>query len=406
MLISPCSYLIVDYERSNFSISQCVFQQGLQQNLVSIPSANTTTTGSTGKSTASSNHTTIIAIVVAVVVFLLSIVGAIVLFFGLRNRTRKRKEAEEKAAAAKEAEEKAERIRLGFDKAEVGAGEDHALYEMAGSAITDLRVEAEGQVYPDFVKEEKAALADMAGTHELTGSRGNIAELGDQKRLVHEMYDPSVTPVELPADVPRELPGSIPSPRSTRGSRSTPSFYSARQTPPERSTPTSPISSQSAGRRSSRRSGPTSPVSSPSAGQSSPHYSNPTSPLGRPHPLASPVDRRIGRTLQSRSSTLNSLPFAPSPHSGPSSPTDRSAPSSPQSGGIFSPISPVGESSSEERSPVDQRPLVAMLQGLSHPTPSPGGSPRRSQHETWYDGTSHITSQRADKERRRRRNEF
>ena len=404
MLITQCSYLIVDYERNNFSISQCLFQEGSQQKLVGIPSANTTTTGSAApKPAKSSSHTTVISIVLAVVAFVLLVIGAGLLYFWVKRRNRKRRETEERAAAAQEAEEKAERIRLGFDKAEMGTSADHALYEMAGSAVTDLRVEAGGRPYPDWVK-EKSALPDMAGMHELTGGRGNLAELGDQKRIVHEMYDPSAAPVELPADMPKELPAFIPSPRFPRGSRSTPSFYSARQTPQERSTPTSPISSQSAWQRSSRPSAPHSPVSIPSAGQTSPYHSNPTSP--RQYPVASPVDRRMRRTPQSRSSTPNPNPFAPSLQSGPSSPTDRSTASSPRSGVILNPISPIGDSGSEGHSPVEQRPLVAMLHGLPQPSPLAGESPLRSQHEMRSEVVSRIASQRAESERRRRRNEF
>lgn len=404
---SRCRYITVDYERSNFSISQCLFQEGSQQKLVGIPPVNNTAPGSTSNAPASkfSSHTTIIAVVVAVVVFVLLVIAAIWLFFYIKRRNKKRKVAQEKATAAREAEENAERIRLGFEKGEMDTSADHALYEMAGSAVRGLHAGAGGPLHPDWVK-EKAALAHLAGAHELTGNDRTLAELGDRKRTVHEMYDPSAAPVELPADMPGELPGSIPSRRVSRASKSTPSFHSARRPLQERSTPTSPLSSQSAEQRTSRRNTATSPISSPSGGRTSQHHSTSSSPISRPSAVVSPVDRRIGRTPQSRSSALNSQRSAPSSTSGPSSPSDRSVTASPRSGHMFSPISPVDESYSEGRSPFEQRPLVAMLQGLSQPTPSPRGSPRRSQYESRFDMASHITSQRADSERRRRRNEF
>ena len=328
-----------------------------------IPSANSTAAGSGKGTPKSSSHGSIIGIVIAAVVLVVIAVSAVLFFFCIRRRNDKRKEEKEKAAAAKEIEEAAEWVRQGFDKAELGAAADHARYEMAGSGVPGGRAEAEGRPLPAWVK-EKADLAHYTGMHELTGGDVAIAELGDRKRLLHEMYDPSAAPVELPADVPRELPGSIPSPRSPR---SAPSFHTALASPPVRS-------------------GPSSPVSSPSS---------------RP----SPIDRRMGRTPQSRSSTLNSRPFAPSPtsQSGPSSPTDRSMASSPRSPSTFSPISPVGDRGSESRSPTEQIPLVPMSQGLSQPTPSPGDTLRGSQR---HRQSPLISSLRAEDSRRRRRNEF
>lgn len=374
-MLSNCqnSYFIVDYERSNFSISQCLFEEGSQQKLVGIPSVNATATGSGQSSSKAANRGTIVGIAVAAVVLVVVVVSAVVVFCCLRRRRSKQRNKEkEKAAAAKEAEEAeeaAERIRKGFDKAELGDDADHARYEMAGSGPQ-----------PAWVL-EKADLTDYAGKHELTGGDVTIAELSDRKRLVHEMYDPSAAPVELPADMPQELLASIPSPRPPRSSF----FHSARQSP-------------------SFRSGPSSPIS----------------PSDRP----SPIERRMGHTPQSRSSTLKSVPFTPSPtsQSGPSSATDRSMASSHQSPDIFSPISPLGNSSSEGRSPIEQIPLATIPRHSPHSAPSPsstsGGSQRgqRPLHTSSPGGNSRgsprdqqsplISSLRNDDSRRRRRNQF
>lgn len=245
-----CRYFTVDYERGNFSISQCLFQEGSQERLVGIPPVNATITPSAPTEAKSSNRSTIIGIAVAAVVLVAVIIGAVVLVLCIRKRNRKRTDEEEKAAAAEKVEETAERIRQGFDRAELGAAAER--YEMAGSGPQ-----------PAWVK-EKADLAEHPGTHELTGGDVEIAELADPKRPVYEMYDPSAAPVELPAEMPQELIASIP---SSRTRRSPTSFHSARQSPHVRSGPSSPINS----------------------------------PSGRP----SPIDRRLGRTPQSRSSTLN-----------------------------------------------------------------------------------------------------
>lgn len=326
-----------------------------------IPSVNATATPSGPTEAKPSNRGTIIGIAVAAVGLIAIVVGAVVLVLCIRKRNRKRKEEKEKAAAAEEAEETAERIRQGFDKAELGAAADHARYEMAGSGPQ-----------PAWVK-EKADLAEYPETHELTGGDVEIAELAGPKRPVYEMYDPSAAPVELPAEMPREL-ASIPGPESPRSPTSS---HAARQSPHAQLGPSSPISSSSS----------------------------------RP----SPIDRRSGRTPQSRSSTMNSLPYIPSP-------TSHSDPSSPQSPDMFSPISSVGDRGSGGRRPTEQIPLGMTLRHFSPAAPSPSGTPRGSQRSQQSlsisspsggsSGSQHsqhsplISSLRNDDSRRRRRNEF
>jgi len=353
------SYFIVDYERSNFSISQCLFQEGSQEKLVGIPSANATATPSGLTEAKPANRSTIIGIAIAAVVLVAIVVSTVVILLCIRKRNRKRKEEEKTATAAEDTEEAAGRIRNGFDKAELGATTDHARYEMAGSGPQ-----------PVWVK-EKADLAEYPGTYELTGGDVDIAELADRKRPVHEMYDPSAVPVELPAEMPQELMASIPSPPSPR---SPTFFHSARQSPHAHSSHSSPISSASS----------------------------------RP----SPIDRRMGRTPQSRSSTLKSMPSVPSPSS-------QSGPSSTRSHDMFSPISPVDDSGSGLRSATEPIPLATMLRNFSQASPAPSGTPRGSLHSQQSPLTSSpsgssrgsqrsqqsplISSLRNDDSRRRRR---
>ena len=357
------AYLLVDYERNNFSISQCSFQDGESQKLIGIPpvpssnpsnSTNATTPGNTETST---NHSAIvIGGAVGASVLVVAIVISIVGFLLFKRRRAKRREEKAKADLAKAEDEAAERVRLGFDKAELGTA-GHARYEMGGSEIP-------GPSLPPLAKEKADYFDDRTDKHELIASNVQF-ELHEQKGSVYEMYDSSAVPVELPADMPREMPAAFPSRRS---SALTPSFQSARGTPPPHASPFNDPPEQISSR-------------SPVSGRSSGHLS--------------PVDRRMGPTPPTRSSTLRSLPFPPpSPnHSGPSSPTDRSLNASPPSDGIFSPISPI-IGSEDGLSPPSRRPSPSLSQ--SPPLPSPEGSSRSRR-------SPHIAAMRSEDPRRRER---
>ena len=363
------AYLTVDYERSNFSVSQCLFQDGSQQKLISIPPApSSNVTTSTGSKVSSSNHSTVvIGIAVGVSVLAVAVAASVVSFFLIKKRRARRKEQMAKADFAKAEEEAAERVRLGFDKAELGTA-DHARYEMGGS-------DTFGRPLPPLAKEKADFFHDRGDKHELLAGDDEFPELPDQKGPVYEMYDASSTPVELPADMPRELPAAFPSRRS---SAMTPSIRSAHQTPPPGSSDTSPFNDPS---------GHLSPSSSESRRSS-----------GQP----SPIDRRMRRTPPTRSSTLNSTLSAPSSagQSGPSSPTDRSMNASPRSDELLSPISPI-IGSEEGLSPTERTPSPSSPQNPPISTPSPGrsGRGRRSPH------IAAMRSEDSRRRERRRRNE-
>ena len=365
------AYLTVDYERSNFSVSQCLFQDGSQLKLISIPPApSSNITTSTGSKVSSSNHSTIvIGIAVGVSVLAVAVAASVVSFFLMKKRRARRKEEMAKADFAKAEEEAAERVRLGFDKAELGIA-DHARYEMGGS-------DTFGRPLPPLAKEKADFFHDRGDKHELLAGDDEFSELPDRKGPIYEMYDASSTPVELPAEMPRELPAAFPSRRS---SAMTPSIRSAHQTPPPRSSATSPFNDPS---------GHLSPSSSESRRSS-----------GQP----SPIDRRMRRTRTppTRSSTLNSTLSAPSSvgQSGPSSPTDRSMNASPSSDELLSPISPI-IGSEEGLSPTERTPSPSSPQNPPISTPSPGrsGRGRRSPH------IAAMRSEDSRRRERRRRNE-
>ena len=343
----------MDYERNNFSISECTFQDGSAQKLVSIPPlATTDSTLPAGEDSSSNSNTTIIGIAVGVSVLAVIIVACGVSFFLVKRRRARRREEEAKAKAEKADEETAERIKHGFDKVELATA-GHARYEMGGSDVLGPQVEAG---VPPLIKEKADFFDHPAEKHELSAGKVEVAELPDQKGPFYEMYDSSASPVELPADMPGELPTAIPSKRS---SRLKPGLRSARQTPPPPS-----------------NSGPASPFSDPT-GQ--PSASSPTCP-DKPSPITHPT----------RSSTLRSQPFAPSSpsQSSPASPTDRSTQSYPRSEGILSPISPILNSEGG----------LSPTEGIPSPssTPSPGASSRGRR-------SPHIAAMRSEDSRKRER---
>ena len=242
------AYLTVDWERRNFSISECLFAENMQQNLLAIqsPSEKTSSGGSsTGKT---------VGIAVGVVVGVLviaAVIGAIL----WRKHLAKRKLEEKQAEEAKMLEnERAQQHRQGF-KQELDVSADHERFEMQGSTPEKAKAEV-----------QEAQLADDKGGY--PGARPYIAEAagGDVSRSEvpagdvsrpelpsssgglwrphHEMYDPSTPPAELPGDPVgvEELEGSIPALSNQ------PSVSSSRRRSSNRN-PGSPLS-QSSGRLS------------------------------------------------------------------------------------------------------------------------------------------------------------
>ncbi|KAL8668082.1 MAG: hypothetical protein Q9202_000060 [Teloschistes flavicans] len=241
------AYLIVDWERSNFSVSQCLFDPDItQEKLIPVKSVNATTTDQHGGS--SSGKTIGVAVGVAVAIALLT--GGVGAFLYLRRR-KGRQQAE--STTLEEEDDEAEQIRKGFAKAELDTDLDHAKFEMAGSEGSS------GPRTPDWVDEKAthpglhAELAGDGSTAELNGGGHLAAELSSYKGFsgpYHEMYDPSVVPVELPADMPGELPAS-PLPTLSRSSRSSSqAFRSANISPLDRSDGPSPSHRSKTGQHS------------------------------------------------------------------------------------------------------------------------------------------------------------
>ncbi|KAL8707211.1 MAG: hypothetical protein Q9220_007705 [cf. Caloplaca sp. 1 TL-2023] len=334
------AYLIVDWERSNFSISQCSFDPNIsQEKLIPIKSVN-------GTSTQTDQHAgmkpgKIIGLVVGIAVAVL-ILGGIAVFSYLRHR--KRKCRPDDCTTGKDDE--AEKIRQGFAKAELDTDANHARYEMAG---TEGHSQAQSS---DVSLIEKTSVpgmhAELMGDRlmgELYGSGQPASELPSYKGFsgpYHEMYDPSTVPVELPADVPHELP-TPPPPALRRSSNSSSAvFRSVNMSPVSHSNRSSSLRQPSVGRR-----------------------------LGNHRPAPSPpISTSRGNSTQSR-------PSAPSSSArgsrGPSSP-DLSGTSSPREQEPFSPISPIGGSEDG----TDHEGLFSLVRGLAEPARHAGTPSLRS----------------------------
>ncbi|KAL8782220.1 MAG: hypothetical protein Q9213_005586 [Squamulea squamosa] len=295
------AYLTVDWERQNFSISQCSFDPNIsQQKLVSIHSVQNATTV-TERQGATSNGT-IIGIAIGVAVAVVLIVGGIAAFFIIQKRKRKRQRAE---ATTEGSDEEAEKIRQGFAKAELDTDSDHARYEM-GDPKADLYAQTPQDSTNGEVK-HPASHAELMGdqTAEMSGSGQLVPELSSYKGFsgpFHEMHDPSAPPVELPATLPQELPAS-PLPTASPSSNSSSMIF--------------------------RSANESSPVHEPSRRQHTSRHR----PAQRPKLAPSGVESERSHSSAPSSSAQVSR--------GPSSP-EWSGASSPREQGPFSPISPVG----------------------------------------------------------------
>lgn len=332
LILHKTRYLIVDWEHSSFSISQCVFNDNMQQNLIAIKpiadSANKTTPSNTKAGGSPGSGKTVGIVVAVVVVVVLAVCGA-VLFFIMKRRKRRQK-AEEARRNKKPEVDPAEAVRQGFAKAELDTDFDHARYEMGGPDVIEQKAETPPA---EWVNEKAKYPGDRSFVAEAPGAAVTIPELASRRimlRPLHEMYDPSSTPVELPADSPRELPGSPPPLPTPNSAVSSPTIRSVNHSPVDRSVG--------------------------------------SSPLNRSSVQPSPVDRHLGRTPPPRSSSRRQY-VAPSPPSqssrGTSSPS-RSRTSSARANEVFSPISPLadGETSSAQGG------LFSFVTGLTQPTSS------------------------------------
>lgn len=288
------AYLTVDWERRNFSISECLFSETMPQNLVAIQSP-TDKTNSGGSSTGRT-----VGIAVGIVVGVLVIAAVIGFLLWRRHRERKREKADAEKAEMLENEREYQH-QHGF-KEELDVGSQR--YEMQGSD-PEARAKAEAEAArAHLISDKEGYPGERSGIAEASGgdvSRFEVAggdvsrpelssSLAGPLRPYHELYDPSTPPAELPGHpvVPEELEGSIPALSNQ------PSVSSSRRRSSNRNIPGSPLS-QSSGRlslanrvsgrkRQSRGSIPSLHTTAPTP---------PPKPPASPTPSFRPTSRRV-----------------------------------------------------------------------------------------------------------------
>ena len=186
-------YLIVDYERSNFSVSQNSWVENAPQHIIPIKSINSTSPPSPQHPKSSGiSIGAIVGIIVAAVVLL--IFAAVAAFFIIRRR-RKKREAEKK----KEEEEDDP-----YRKPEMDGNGKPPIGELytegkLGEVDSTSKVEVQGS-QPDIAGQVKANMAEVEGSRggaEVEGTTGGAEMEGSHLRA--EMAGDHYAPVELDA---------------------------------------------------------------------------------------------------------------------------------------------------------------------------------------------------------------
>ncbi|MCJ1285111.1 hypothetical protein MMC26_004449 [Xylographa opegraphella] len=283
------AYLIVDWERRNFSLSQCVWPENLGSNLVTIlPPTNSTSPSSqpgTASTTAGSGSNTI-GIAVGVALGVLSAVSVVAIFFVIR-RKKSRKLAGSTAR-----------------KVELDNDSERPRYEVPGSQ--PLKSDAESiqlLTRPPSLTDKGVhpAFAANPATVTISELKGDDQQSPSGSTYVrHEMYGSSFAPVELPAVDRQELLGSSPEPAHLSG----PSSLSSTPLMDSDELAVSPVARTSGVSPVSRSYGP--------------------SPLNR----VAPSPRLFGRLGYRRQESADLMPGL-------------SSGGNPGNGAVFSPISPV-----------------------------------------------------------------
>ena len=386
VLTNGHSYLIVDYERSNFSVSQARFEDGLDQKLTAIKAVNATLTKSTSDSSGTSKGT-IAGIAIGVILFILICGSAVAAFFLIkRSRNRKRKEAEERdgkaASSSSDEDDPAEKVRQGFAKAELATGSDNVRHEFPGDESFQKRAEIDTPpTHAGWVDDKARNPGVKSDVAEMNGGDVSRLELaGSGEAPTHEMYDPSTPAVELPAEMPRELHGS--------------------SVPPSRSTSRSPVSADQNAAAGWPLLPRTSSRGQHSNGEPSPLRSETSQQKGQLAPSDSQARRAVPRSQYSAVHTGEvhppSLPSAPTP----STPAFTRSTLTRSDTGILSPVSPMGDTDDDgidvgagRRSPQESDGLFSRLRGLAQHSWSgsssnnSGGGKRTSGGGRWSRGT-------------------
>lgn len=220
----------MDWERKNFSLSQCIFQDNSPQKLVAIEAAPAASTSVVPTPKASSGHGKTVGIAVGVTVSVVVVAILVAVGFCLRRR---RKPAA-KANPSKSHEELAN-VQQRSSAKELNAKEN-GIYEVEGSDRPRNAQTNTPRPLPPWAPEKGNFPGDMM---EMTEEQG-VPDLSQSEPLlgqVPEMYGSPSSPVELPANSVSELPGSrinrnVSSAGSSSSNRRSRGFFSSRSSTP------------------------------------------------------------------------------------------------------------------------------------------------------------------------------
>ncbi|MCJ1424343.1 hypothetical protein MMC29_002230 [Sticta canariensis] len=225
------AYLIVDWERKNFSLSQCIFKDNSPQKLVAIEAAPAASAAVMPTPKASSGHGKTVGIAVGVTVSVVVVAVLVAVGFCLRRR---RKPAA-KANSSKSHESLANVQQRPSAKELIA--KENAIYEVEGPDRPQNVQTNTPRPLPPWAPEKGNFSGDMM---ELTEDRGvpDLSQSEPLLGLVPEMYGSSTSPVELPANSLGELPAgsritrNVSSAGSSSSNRRSRGFFSSRSSTP------------------------------------------------------------------------------------------------------------------------------------------------------------------------------
>lgn len=220
----------MDWERKNFSLSQCIFKDNSPQKLVAIEAAPVASTSVVPTPKASSGHGKTVGIAVGVTVSVVVVAILVAVGFCLRRR---RKPAA-KADSSKPHENLAN-VQQRSSAKELNAKEN-AIYEVEGSGHPRNVQTNTPRPLPPWAPEKGSFPGDMT---EMTEEQGvpDLSQSEPLLGLVPEMYGSPTSPVELPATSLGELPDSritrnVSSAGSSSSNRRSRGFFSSRSSTP------------------------------------------------------------------------------------------------------------------------------------------------------------------------------
>lgn len=187
-------YVVADYERSNFSVSQCVFKNGNSENIIALfPPSTDTPTSSLSKSTP-------IGIIVAAVVAAMILGTGVFIYIWLRKKRRIRESATE--AIDNQGIEVVDEM---HDQNRISNGCGSKMPELSAkeNGVTGIGGEVSGSKMPELSTEEND-VTEIGG--EVCGSK--MPELSAEENGVTEMGGESMRQELSSGDLGAELPAS------------------------------------------------------------------------------------------------------------------------------------------------------------------------------------------------------